>query len=335
VVAGAVGGTGCCGGRSCARAIETAESETPTRIAILPEATSVRIDLFILYVAWVIGGGCASLIEASPSVESVMLRGVQLQSAADVWARIEGAVRDRPGGLIATDGDGTLWSGDVGEDLFLAFLDCGRVEPAALEALQRDARDHALSDAGTGSDVARRIYDAYIEGAYPEERVCELMTWCFAGWTAAEVQAFARDVVARSGLARRQHDEVFAVIARARAAGVQTVLVSASPVAVVIEAGARTGFDEAHIVAAEPLYQEGVMMAGVDRPIPYGPGKVTRLRRRVGPDRMLYAAFGDNLFDVPLLESAAIAVAVRPKPRLRARAAQVPGIVELARLGDL
>jgi phosphatidylglycerophosphatase C len=262
-----------------------------------------------------------------------MLDGVDLQSADDVWARIEAKVRARPGGVIATDGDGTLWSGDVGEDFFLAFLDHGRVEPAAVDVLRRDALEHSLSDAGTGSDVARRIYAAYLEGAYPEERVCELMTWCFAGWTRAEAQSFARDVLDRSNLANRLHGELLTVLDRARASGVDTILVSASPFAVVREAGSRLGFDEASIVAALPRYRDDVMMAEVDRPIPYGPGKVTRLRERIGAERTLYAAFGDNLFDVPLLASAAVPVAVRPKTRLRERAGQVSGLVELARLG--
>ena len=65
------------------------------------------------------------------------------------------------------------------------------------------------------------------------------------------------------------------------------------------------------------------------RPIPYGPGKVTRLRERIGT-RPLYAAFGDNAFDVPMLREATVGVAVRPKPRLREKAHEVPGIVEIA-----
>jgi phosphatidylglycerophosphatase C len=260
-----------------------------------------------------------------------MLVPVQLQSAENVWTRVEAIARQHPGGLVATDGDGTLWSGDVGEDLFLAFLDHGRVEPAALEALQRESREHGLSDAGAGSDVARRIYAAYLAGGYPEERVCELMAWCFAGWTREEVGTFARGVVDRSGLATRLHGEVMVIVERARGAGVDAVLVSASPFAVVREAGARVGFDEAHIVAACPRYRGDVMLPETDRPIPYGAGKVARLRQRVGHERALYAAFGDNLFDVPLLASAHVPVAVRPKPRLRQRAAEVAGIVELAR----
>jgi phosphatidylglycerophosphatase C len=263
-------------------------------------------------------------------MRSDMLPDVQQQTADDVWARIEALARERPGGVVATDGDGTLWSGDVGDDLFHAFLGHGRVEAPAMEAFRQTAREHDLSDAGNGPEIARRIYAAYLAGAYPEDRMCELMTWCFAGWTRDEVRAFSGDVVERCGLSARLHREVHVVVDRARAAGIEAVVVSASPFAVVLEAGLRVGFDEAHVVAALPRYDAGRMLADVERPIPYGPGKVTRLREAIGHDRPVYASFGDNAFDVPLLASASVPVAVRPKPRLRARAAEVPGLVELA-----
>jgi len=256
---------------------------------------------------------------------------VQQETVGEVWARIEAAARAEPGGVVATDADGTLWSGDVGDDLFEAFLEHGRVEPAALEAIRRDARGHGFSDAGAGPDVARRLYAGYHQGLFPEERAYELMVWCFAGWTEREVAAFASDVVGHGGFEGREHGELLRVLERVRGAGIEVILVSASPFPVVLAAGARTGFDEAHIVAARPRYEAGVMLADVERPIPYGTGKVTRLRERIGHDRPLLAAFGDNAFDVALLASARVPVAVRPKPRLRERAPEVPGLVELAR----
>lgn len=257
---------------------------------------------------------------------------MQLQSADQVWKRIE-AVARAGRGVIATDGDGTLWGGDVGEDLFHAFVGHGEVADPALEAMRREAREHGLSDAGSGPDVARRIYAAYLAGGFPEEPVYELMTWCFAGWTRDRVAAFAREVVDRCGVKSRLHREVLEVLARARAAGIPTLLVSASPVAIVTAAGAHAGFTVDQIVAAHPRFDGEVMLADVERPIPYGPGKVSRLLERIGPDVALYAAFGDNAFDVPLLAGARIGVAVRPKPRLRERAHEVAGLVELEPLG--
>jgi phosphoserine phosphatase len=255
---------------------------------------------------------------------------VEVQTADQLRARIEALASAQPGGVVATDADGTLWQGDVGEDLFHAFLEHGRVEPAALEAMRREAHGSGLSDAGPGAEVARRLYEAYVAGGYSEESICEVMTWCFAGWTRGEVDAFAREVARTRAIASRLHREVTRVLEHLRAAGIETFLVSASPFAIVREAAALVGFAAEQIVAAHPRYKGEVMLAQAERPIPYGEGKVARLRERVGPTRILYAALGDNAFDVALLASARTGVAVRPKPRLRERAHQVPGLVELA-----
>lgn len=254
------------------------------------------------------------------------------QSADAVWARIEALSQTEPGGVVASDCDGTLWRGDVGEDMFHAFVDHGRFEPPAVEAMRRDAREHSLSDAGAGPEIARRIYKAYLEGVFPEERVCEIMTWCFAGWTRREVADFARAVVDQANLAARLHREVMAVLERVQRAAIPMVLVSASPRAVVVEAASRVGFDESQVVAARAAFDGDVMVPAVERPIPYGPGKVIRLREHLGDERSLYAAFGDNVFDLALLATARVPVAVRPKPRLRAQADKVPGLVELTPL---
>src|SRR5687767_4915656 len=68
-----------------------------------------------------------------------MLAEVQRQTVAEVVARIEDEARRVPGGAIAFDGDGTLWSGDVGEDFFEALLASNRLTAAAGEAFAREA----------------------------------------------------------------------------------------------------------------------------------------------------------------------------------------------------
>jgi phosphoserine phosphatase len=255
---------------------------------------------------------------------------VQHESVDAVWARIDRLVCAHPGGVLATDADGTLWAGDVGEDLFHAFVAAGRVEPTAHDALRRAALAHGLSDAGTGAVIARRLYGAYLDGRFPEERVCEMMTWCYAGWQRSELAAFARDIVLSGRLADRLHGEMLDVLARARAAGIPVLVVSASPVAVVAEAAAYAGLEAGQVVAATPRFADDVVEADVERPIPYAAGKVTRLRERLAPGQAIYAAFGDNAFDVPMLGAASVAVAVRPKARLRACADKVPGLVGLS-----
>ncbi len=256
---------------------------------------------------------------------------MKIVRADDVVAEIEALHAARPGGIVATDGDGTLWSGDVGDDLFDAFVEHARVEEPARVALDREAREFCIDPSGPPASVARRIWDAFVAGKYPEERAYEMNAWCFAGWTHDEVAAFARDVLVRRGLASRLHAELARVLDGVRRAGIAIVLVSASPRAIVEAAADLVGIDVANVVAATPRYDGARMRAEVDRPIPYGAGKVDRLRAKVG-ERAVLAAFGDNVFDLAMLAHAEIAFAVRPKPKLRARAAEIPTLRELAQV---
>jgi phosphatidylglycerophosphatase C len=99
----------------------------------------------------------------------------------------------------------------------------------------------------------------------------------------------------------------------------------ASPRAIVQQAARRVGIDLANVASAtEERDSNDVVLASVVRPIPYGPDKVMHLRAKIGA-RPLYAAFGDNAFDVSMLREARTQVAIRPKPRLVDRAAQIPG----------
>ncbi len=252
-------------------------------------------------------------------------------TAAAVVARIEAARRARPGGAIAFDGDGTLWSGDVGDDFLRAFLAKGRVEPPAAAAMRALADKHGILAPASGSGLPAALYEAYIAGSVPEEPTCEMVAYACAGWLEAEVIAFARDVVTRGGMRARLHAETVSLVEWAAREKIEAFVVSASPSVVVREAARDLGFDAAHVLAATVVVTDGVVSAEVLSPIPYGEGKVTRLTEKTGA-RPLYAAFGDNVFDVPLLRAAEVAVAVRPKARLVERAGDVPGLVELAAL---
>jgi phosphatidylglycerophosphatase C len=257
---------------------------------------------------------------------------VKNATVAEVIALLEEQIAREPGGAIAVDGDGTLWSGDVGEDLFEALLEDGAISATAHEALVREAAAEKLDTDGGAVAVARRIHVAYLAGTFPEERVCEIMTWIFAGWTPDEADAFADRVLVKVGLEARLHAETLKIVAWAREKNVTTFLVSASPRNVVEQAARRVAIDHAHVASAtEERDSKGFITASVVRPIPYGPGKVMHLRAKLGA-RPLYAAFGDNAFDVAMLREARIPVAIRPKPRLVERAAEVPGLLLLERL---
>jgi HAD superfamily phosphoserine phosphatase-like hydrolase len=257
--------------------------------------------------------------------------GVRTVTVAEVLAGLEEQVAREPGGAVAFDGDGTLWSGDIGEDLFEALLDHGEVSHEAHEALKVEAAAENLDTSGGAVAVARRIHASYQAGTFPEERVCEIMTWVFAGWTADQADAFADRVLTKVGLEARLHSEATQIVAWARERGVATYLVSASPRIVVEQAARRVGIAHANVASAtEERNAQGTIVPSVVRPIPYGPGKVMHLRAKLGA-RPLYAAFGDNAFDIPMLRESRFPVAVRPKPRLVERATEVANLVVLDR----
>jgi len=254
----------------------------------------------------------------------------------DLVAILEAYAVEQPGGALAFDGDGTLWSGDIGEDFFEHFLDRHEPSPRAHRALLEEAeRVHfGQGHAPASSDataVARALYSAYRKGNFPEERVCEVMTWVCAGWTRTMVDEFANDVLERVDLTRRIHPETLAVVRWAQSLQITTYIVSASPRAVVEQAARRLGIEAAFVVSAKELYDaNNEMAAAVARPIPYGEGKVHRLREKLG-NATVYAAFGDNAFDIPMLREARVPIAIRPKERLLQRAGEVPGLRVLAR----
>ncbi len=253
---------------------------------------------------------------------------MEMIAATDLLARIEAARIGCPLGIVAFDGDGTLWSGDVGDDYFHALIAHGDFRPAAEAAMRADAVELGLPSDGSGTSLAQRIFDAYNEGRFPEERFYELVAWSCAGWAKSEVDRFAEGVIAGASLRARFHREAVRVVEWARSAGVETFVVSASPRAIVEQAAKALGIDAAHVIAATPSRDGTIVRAAVDRPIPYAAGKVACLHTVIA-DRPIYAAFGDNAFDVAMLCQASVAVAVRPKPRLRERASEVPGLVEI------
>jgi phosphatidylglycerophosphatase C len=257
---------------------------------------------------------------------------VRTTSVDEAISKIAEQAKANPGGAIALDGDGTIWSGDIGEDFFDAFVATGRIEEVAKRALTIEAEKEKLATRGSGAEIAHRIHAAYLAGTFPEERVCEIMTWACAGWSKKDIDAFSHGVIEKVGLRQRLHGEAMKVIREAHARGIDVFIVSASPRTIVDAAAPIAGIDPGFTIAAtEACDAAGVVKPEVLRPIPYDKGKVARLRERLG-DKPLFAAFGDNAFDVPLLKEAKLAFAIRPKQRLIDRFAEVPSITVLERI---
>jgi phosphatidylglycerophosphatase C len=240
---------------------------------------------------------------------------------------------DPRGVVLAFDGDGTLWSGDVGEDMMRAALRESFLLDAALPNLVASAERHgvALGTAKDANSVAALLVAAYLAGQYPERETCAMMTWCYAGRSRLELEAFARTVLEQESLPSRLHAELSPILDWCDSRGVRRVLVSASPRVVVQQAGAVRGFAPGDIAAATPAFEAERVLPYLDGVVPYAEAKLSAGRGLFGDARWL-AAFGDNVFDIEMLTTAEIGVAVRPKPRLEKQLAEL-GLRRLERGG--
>jgi phosphatidylglycerophosphatase C len=242
--------------------------------------------------------------------------------------RLRPLVRGSAAGLFAFDADGTLWSGDVGDDVFHAAVGAGLLREAARPALMREASAHDLDTAGGASELAARIHAAYLAGRYPERSAYAMMAWCYAGFSRPELTALACATFERTGLAERLHGELEPILRFAREASVRIVIVSASPHAIVCEGARLWGIEAEAVAAARPALDGETILDHLVSPVPYAEGKLLALRE-LSPEGELIASFGDSVFDIELLRAAQVGVAVRPKPALRARLPELAGIALL------
>lgn len=240
----------------------------------------------------------------------------------------ERALADGSPVALAFDADGTLWSGDVGIDLFEAALAEGALRPAALAALQAEAAHLGVDAPGGSTEVARALYAEYAAGRYHEPRAFAMMAWAFAGYTTAELASFVDAVLGRAAIRSRLQAAVLPVLEWAAGAGVPAHVVSASPYAAVVAGAAHLGIDAARVLAMTPAMDGAALAPRLGGPVVYAEGKLEALRSLA--DRpILLGAFGDSAYDAPMLRAARLPVAVDPKPSLLAVAAEIPGLVEL------
>ncbi len=235
-------------------------------------------------------------------------------------------VSDEP--VVAFDCDGTLWSGDVGEDLYDEQVRSGLFRPLAYEAMRAEAVRHGFDPSGPAPELARRLHALEARGEYPQEQLYELMAWALAGHTRAEVRATVTDVLTSAKIIQRVRPETRELLSRLRGRGYRLIAVSASTRPLIEVALELLRIETHTICAATPLWAEDLMLPDVHRPIPYGPGKVHTLREVVDDTRVA-VALGDNGFDADMLRLARVPIAVHPKDALRAAAHDIPGLVEL------
>jgi phosphatidylglycerophosphatase C len=236
-------------------------------------------------------------------------------------------------GVLAFDGDGTLWSGDVADDVVEALLGQRRLREPAAAAL------HAASTEHFGREESER--DPYLlfaklhaedrAGRLSHLRMCELIGEMLAGWGVDEFHGFCIDTLRRCDL----HDRLIAEAWALRATGVElghsVLVISASPAPIVAAACELAGVPHAFAGVGIGV-TNGAFDVRIQRPIPYAEGKVAAIAS-LAHGKPLLAAFGDNRFDLAMLAAARLPFAVRPKQALLDVAPTLPALRRLVAAG--
>jgi len=195
------------------------------------------------------------------------------------------AALSRPGALWVTDADGTLWSGDVGDDFLRVLIADGalRSPPAVYDLF-------SAYEARVAADPA----DGYAWAV-------QLM----AGMAEAEVAERAAGF-ARRYLPPRRLDGMATLVAAALRHGTAVHVVSASNSWVVRAAVDLLGLPSARVSGVEVAVEGGLLTDRIIPPVTYRGGKVAVL----GGRRPTLAS-GDSLGDLELLRTAELALVVR------------------------
>lgn len=236
---------------------------------------------------------------------------------------------------FAADGDGTLWTSDVGEALFDVILEVGWIGEPARAALEAELAfvKKPVHLGGTPAELARGLFTAYLRGAYAEDRMCAAMAWCTAGRREEDVRGLARELLEGAfGLRERLIAEACELLRWAYDRGLAAWIVSASPRPVVEEAASivadELGVPTPRVLSMTPAVRDGIILPALDGTPTYGEGKWQALGPALADERRtLLAALGDNAFDAAMMRAAQVPIAIRPKPALLAIAAEVPGLV--------
>jgi len=231
--------------------------------------------------------------------------------------------------VIALDADGTLWSGDVGEGVLEHFVQHEWLRQEALPALEALAARFDVPRQGSANAIANAMFQAYRAGSFPEREICEMMTWCYAGFGVEEFRERVRELLVAQNFQNRLQRELLPIVEWAKLHAVRTVVISASPQIVVEEALKYWDIGSANIAASCAVVSGSFFAPRLAGPTPYAAAKLSAGRALFG-DAVWLASFGDNVFDLEMLQAAHVAVLVRPKPELLARAHELRACVRLA-----
>ncbi len=249
------------------------------------------------------------------------IRTMHLAGALEELSR---ALQEEERAIVAFDADGTLWSDDVGSLVFEYALSEALLHEDASDALGEVLREVEPGVTLPSGSVrrAQKLLELYEHRTIGDKTMAEVQVWAYAGLRETEAWALTETALALSPRHSVRRDAVFALVERARAQGARVVIVSASPEWVVASAARDLGFAPEDVIGGRARVQEGIIEPALEEELPYGEGKVTALRRRVGDDPLVLAT-GDSGFDLHLLGAARLGLGVGKKPKLLAGLAEL------------
>lgn len=192
------------------------------------------------------------------------------------------------GAVAAFDADGTLWRGDVGEDL-LRYLLAENLLPACRGR--------------------QGVYEEY-------ERRVSLNPAQAYGW-AVEIMAGLEEAAlvehCERFFERRYAGRIFGyvrpLLKALSKAGLESYVVSASPIWAVVPGAKVLGIPPGRVIAVSSAVEEGKLTSVLHSPLPCGEGKVEALKAR---SLRPVLAVGNGDLDLPMLAYAQAGWAVAP-----------------------
>jgi HAD superfamily phosphoserine phosphatase-like hydrolase len=195
--------------------------------------------------------------------------------------------------LAAFDCDGTLWSGDAGEEFFRWEIERGLIS----------------------EDIAKRVqarHADYRKGLVDEDTMCGEMVTLHQGLADADLAVAAEEFISAQ-IVQNFFPTMLELIQQLHTRGCEIWAVSSSNQWVVREGARYFGIPPERVLSAEVFIENGHITDRLVR-VPSGPGKPQALRDVVGrtPD----AAFGNSKWDADMLAMAEAGFAVNPNPDL-------------------
>ncbi|MEZ4390121.1 MAG: HAD family hydrolase [Polyangiales bacterium] len=238
-------------------------------------------------------------------------------------------MRSPPAGflrVVATDADGTLWDGDVGDALFRHLIARDAVDARAREAT-RELCARYLPRVPEGlSAQAEALIAGHAAGLVPIEPLCDLEAEAAGGRSIAELDAFLAEV--GGSFAARMRPESVELLTRLRGDGFAVHVVTGS-LGALVEATLRAAGLVVDAVSGGSLrVHDGQVLPTLAQPIPLHGGKVEALR---AAGRWPAAvAMGDGGWDASFLSGSALPLLVHPRPTLLEAMKEHPSVARLS-----